>query len=80
MSEKISGILLLVMLVIGVITLPGSLILLFIGFVAAFQGEVGELIATLCIFMSVANAHLMGMVYIKILSRKNKPTASETQP
>lgn len=78
MSNQTNNVLLLVMFVIGVLTLPGSLILFVIGFVAAFQGKAGELFAMLCIFLSVANAHLMGMVYAKMFSRKSKPTTSET--
>jgi Na+-driven multidrug efflux pump len=46
-----------------IVTLPGSLILFLIGFSAAFLGKPGEVIAAGCIFLSVANAHMMGMFY-----------------
>ena len=80
MSNATNNNLLLILFVIGVLTLPGSLLLLILGFVAAFQGKVGELIAMLCIFLSVANAHLMGMVYAKMFTRKSTATKHEAAP
>jgi len=52
-----------IMAVLFFLTLPGSLILLLIGVVAAFSGKTGELIAGACVVLSVANAHLVGMIY-----------------
>ena len=52
-----------VMLLFLVLTLPGSIILLLVGFVAAFQGKVGEQIAAICMYLSIANAHAMGSLY-----------------
>ena len=80
MSNEANNILILVLFAIGVLTLPGSLLLFLIGFVAAFQGKSGELVAASCLFLSVANAHLMGMIYAKLFSRKSKSTTHETAP
>lgn len=60
-----NGILLALMGLMLVATLPGSLLLLFIGFVAAFGGPIGEFITGVCIFLSVINAHVMGMFYCR---------------
>jgi len=74
MSNGTNNFLLLVMFAIGVLSLPGSLILLGVGFVAAFSGKAGEVVAMLCMALSVANAHLMAMVYARALSPKDERT------
>jgi hypothetical protein len=56
--------------VLFIATLPGSLVLFIIGFAAALSGKTGELIAAGCIFLSVANAHMMGMLYFGWLFKK----------
>lgn len=55
---------------ITLITLPGSVMLLILGFVAAFSGKSGELFVLLCLLLSVVNAQFMGMVYTNIFYRK----------
>jgi hypothetical protein len=69
-SNEANNAFLLVVFAIGVLTLPGSLVLLVAGFMAAFSGELGEVIAVLCMGLSVVNAHLMGMVYARALIRR----------
>jgi len=54
-------------LIIGALTLPGSLILLTVGFIAAFSGKAGEIVVLICLLLSVANAHLMAMFYARKL-------------
>lgn len=61
-----------IMAVFFIATLPGSVILFIIGFAAAFGGKIGELIAFGCIFLSVANAHYMGMAYFGRFFKKDK--------
>ena len=56
--------------VIGALTLPGSLILLAIGFIAAFSGKSGETVALICLLLSVVNAHLMAMFYAFKFNRR----------
>ena len=56
--------------IIGALTLPGSLILFAVGFIAAFSGKSGETIALICLFLSVANAHLMAMFYAFKFNRR----------
>lgn len=67
LSSESNGVWLILMSVFFVVTLPGSLLLLFIGFVSAFGGPVGEFIAGACIFLSVINAHIMGTFYCRKL-------------
>jgi amino acid transporter len=63
LSEAANNLWLAFMGVLFLVTLPGSLILFLTGFVAAFSGKTGESIVASCIFLSVANAHMMGMFY-----------------
>jgi hypothetical protein len=63
LSDADNELWLIIMGVFFIATLPGSLIVFVIGFGAALSGKTGELIAAGCIFLSVANAHLMGMLY-----------------
>ncbi|MFC3530957.1 hypothetical protein ACFOLG_02050 [Vogesella facilis] len=68
MSNEANNICLLIMLVIGLLSLPGSLVLLVVGFVAAFSGKQGEILALVSMALAVANAHFMAMVYARALS------------
>ena len=63
MSDAANNLWLGLMALLFIATLPGSAILLVAGFVAAFSGKVGELVAMGCMFLSVVNAHAMGMIY-----------------
>ncbi|MEQ6292183.1 hypothetical protein ACFPAG_16375 [Vogesella sp. GCM10023246] len=74
-SNDSNNVLLLIMSVIGVLSLPGSVILLAVGFIAAFSGKTGGTIAVICMALSVANAHFMAMVYARAFSAK-KPTVA----
>ena len=56
-----------VMFVIGVLSLPGSAVLFMLGFSAAFAGPIGGAISLMCMALSVANAHLMAMIYARAL-------------
>ena len=63
LSDAANNLWLGLMALLFIATLPGSAILLVAGFVAAFSGKVGELVAMGCMFLSVVNAHAMGMIY-----------------
>jgi len=60
-----NGFILICWFIIGILTLPGSLILLAVGFIAAFSGKTGEIVAVICLLLSVANAHLMAAYYAR---------------
>jgi hypothetical protein len=62
-ADWANNLVLLLLLIFWILTLPGSLILVIVGFAAAFSGKAGELIAWLCIALSVVNAHIVAMRY-----------------
>ena len=68
-----------IMAVLFFLTLPGSLILLVVGGIAVFGGKTGELIAGVCALLSVANAHLVGMIYYGGFQKRN-PNVDSTPP
>ena len=68
------------MAVLFFLTLPGSLALLLIGIVAAFSGEIGEQIAAVRVVISVANAHLVGMIYYCGLKQDRNKNVDTPQP
>ena len=63
-----------IMAILFFLTLPGSLILLVVGVLAAFSGKTGAFVAGVCVVLSVANAHLMGMVYFGGFKSGKEPT------
>ena len=69
LSDADNSIWLILMTVLFIATLPGSLILLIVGFGAAFSGKIGEDIAAGCIYLSVVNA-LFLVVHQKKLQKE----------
>jgi len=76
-SNGSNNLFLLIMFVFGLLSLPGSLVLLVVGFLAAFSGKQGEIYALVCMALSVANAHFMAMVYARALSRGTSESADD---
>ncbi len=68
---------LLTTLVIGFLSLPGSLILFLIGFTAAFSGKTGGMITVACIALSIPNAHIMGMLYAHMYKKIKQKTKNQ---
>lgn len=64
-SNDAGNALLLIVFVIGVLSFPGSLALFLVGYVAAFAGKTGGLVAMVCLVFSVPNAHVMGMIWAR---------------
>ena len=71
---------LLFMTIVGILSLPGSLVLFLAGFAAAFMGKTGEIVAGICILLSIPNAHLMGMLYAYLLLRKRRKVVELSKP
>jgi len=63
---------LIILLIIGLLTLPGSFVLLTVGFISAFSGKTGELIAITCLALSIPNAHIMGMIYARAHEKRKQ--------
>ena len=70
-SDANNGTWLIMMAVLFLLTLPGSILLVLVGAVAAFAGAGGEAIAVICLGLSVINAHIMGAKYVRLFTKKN---------